>query len=94
MILRLLQVCINHLFVHKGMTIMVRQLASGENGLPLEIYCFTNDTRWANYEAIQSDIFDHIFAVAPEFGLRIFQKPSGHDMRNLLAHKELQERRQ
>lgn len=78
----------NHPFVHKGMTIMVRQLASGENGLPLEIYCFTNDTRWVNYEAIQSDIFDHIFAVAPEFGLRIFQKPSGHDMRNLLVHKE------
>ncbi|NLY19544.1 MAG: mechanosensitive ion channel [Clostridiaceae bacterium] len=84
----------NHPYVHKDMIIMVRQLTPGEYGLPLEIYCFTNDTRWANYEAIQSDIFDHIFAVAPEFGLRIFQKPSGHDMRNLLAHKELQERRQ
>ncbi|HBN06503.1 MAG TPA: hypothetical protein DD434_12055, partial [Bacteroidales bacterium] len=65
----------NHPSVHKGMTTMVRQLASGENGLPLEIYCFTSDTRWVNYESIQADIFDHIFAVAPEFGLQILQKP-------------------
>lgn len=73
----------NHPHIHKGLTIMVRQLAPDENGLPLEIYCFTNDTRWVNYEAIQADIFDHIIAVAPEFGLRIFQKPSGYDIRSL-----------
>jgi miniconductance mechanosensitive channel len=73
----------NHPHIHKGMTVMVRQLAPGEFGLPLEIYAFTNDVRWLNYEAIQSDIFDHILAVAPEFGLRVFQNPSGHDMRML-----------
>lgn len=59
---------------------MVRQLAPGEFGLPLEIYAFTNDVRWAVYESIQSDIFDHILAVAGEFGLRVFQNPTGHDL--------------
>lgn len=74
----------NHPKIHKGLTFMVRQLAPGEYGLPLEIYCFTNDVQWTNYESIQSDIFDHILAVAPEFGLRVFQNPSGHDMRTML----------
>lgn len=74
----------NHPKIHKDMTLIVRQLAAGENGLPLEIYAFTNETKWTVYEAIQSDIFDHIFAVAPEFGLRIFQNPTGHDMKSLL----------
>jgi len=73
----------NHPRIHKGLTVMVRQLAPGEYGLPLEIYAFTNDVRWVHYEAIQSDIFDHVLAVAPEFGLRVFQNPSGHDMRTL-----------
>jgi len=75
----------NHPKIHKGMTMMVRQLAPGEHGLPLEIYAFTNDTRWVVYEGIQADIFDHILAAAPEFGLRVFQNPTGHDMRHLLA---------
>lgn len=75
----------NHPHIHKGLTTMVRQLEPGEYGLPLEIYCFTNDVRWTVYESIQSDIFDHILAVAPEFGLRVFQNPSGHDMRQLLG---------
>jgi len=75
----------NHPRIHKDLITMVRQLAPGEYGLPLEIYAFTNDTRWVVYEAIQSDIFDHILAVAPEFGLRVFQNPTGHDMRNLLS---------
>lgn len=78
----------NHPHTHKELTIMVRQLAPDENGLPLEVYCFTNDIRWPNYEAVQADIFDHIFAVAPEFGLRIFQKPSGYDMRSFSIHNE------
>ncbi|QNK58924.1 mechanosensitive ion channel family protein [Paenibacillus sp. PAMC21692] len=73
-----------HPKVHKGLTRMVRQLEPGEHGLPLEIYAFSNDTAWAVYEGLQSDIFDHIFAVAPEFGLRIFQSPSGADMRGML----------
>ena len=70
----------NHPYLSDGMTLMVRQLPSNEYGLPLEIYVFTNDTEWVHYEAIQSDIFDHIFAVVGEFGLRPFQRPSGPDL--------------
>ena len=65
------------------MTLLVRQLQPTDHGLPIQIYCFTNDTNWANYESIQADIFDHLFAVLPEFGLRPFQQPSGADWRRL-----------
>lgn len=75
----------NHKLIHKGLIAMVRQLAPGEYGLPLEIYAFTSDTRWLTYEAIQADIFDHVLAIAPEFGLRVFQNPTGSDMRQLSA---------
>lgn len=67
--------------VHKEMTTLVRQLQPTDHGLPLEIWCFTNDTRWVNYEGIQSDIFDHLLSVAQEFDLRVYQSPSGHDVR-------------
>ncbi len=67
--------------LHKGMTQLVRQLPQGENGLPLEIIAFTGETKFEIFERIQSDIFDHIFAVAEEFELRIFQSPTGYDMR-------------
>lgn len=70
----------NHPKIHKDMTLIVRQLAPGDNGLPLEVYAFSNDTTWAVYEAIQADIFDHIFAVMPTFRLRAFQNPTGHDI--------------
>ena len=73
----------NHPSIHKGMTLMVRQLAPGPEGLPLEVYCFTNTTVWADYEGIQADIFDHLLAIVPEFGLRLFQKPAGSDLVNL-----------
>lgn len=73
----------NHPGIDQDKTIMVRQLAPGEHGVPMEIYAFTRDTIWATYETVQSDIFDHIYAVAGEFGLRIFQTPSGYDLRNL-----------
>jgi miniconductance mechanosensitive channel len=73
-----------HPGISQEMTLLVRQLAPTENGLPLEIYAFTNDIRWDVYESIQSDIFDHLFAVAPEFGLHIFQNPSGNDFRNMM----------
>ncbi|MEM7409715.1 MAG: mechanosensitive ion channel family protein [Myxococcota bacterium] len=66
-----------------GMTLIVRQLAAGSEGIPLEIYCFTKTTDWAAYEGIQSDLFDHFFAIAPDFGLRMFQSPSGADVRAL-----------
>ncbi|HLU21188.1 MAG TPA: mechanosensitive ion channel family protein [Bacillaceae bacterium] len=74
-----------HPGINKELTLMVRQLAPTENGVPMEIYCFTSDIRWAVYESIQGDIFDHLFAVAPEFGLRLFQNPSGNDFRNLVG---------
>jgi miniconductance mechanosensitive channel len=72
-----------HPQIHQGMTFLVRQLAPTEHGLPLEIYVFTTDTRWAVYEGIQADIFDHLLAVLPEFGLRVFQQPSGSDVQRL-----------
>lgn len=73
----------NHPKIRKDMTLMVRQLAPDNNGLPIEIYAFTNTVVWAEYEGIQADIFDHIFAVVEEFGLRIHQSPTGNDIRAL-----------
>ena len=75
----------SHPGVHQGMTIMVRQLPPGPDGLPLEIYCFTNTTAWAAYEGIQADIFDHLYAILPEFGLNVFQNPGGADWRQALS---------
>ncbi len=66
-----------------GFTLLVRQLEPGPQGLPLEIYCFTDTVKWGEYEAIQADIFDHMLAILPEFGLRIFQEPSGLDLTGL-----------
>ena len=74
-----------HPKVHQGMTLMVRQLDPTPDGLPLEIYAFTNDIDWVVYEGIQADIFDHILAVAPEFDLRVFQQPSGRDFEAALG---------
>lgn len=70
-----------HPGIHQDMTLMVRQLAPTAEGLPLEIYCFTNTVAWAQYEGIQADIFDHLLAILPEFGLRVFQAPGGADFR-------------
>ena len=70
----------NHPALHKDMTLLVRQLAPSQYGLPIEIYCFTNDIDWAVYESVQSDIFDHILAIVPQFDLQIFQSPSGKDI--------------
>lgn len=67
--------------IRSDMTILVRQLPAENRGLPLEIYAFSSETEWIPYENIQSDIFDHIYAIAPEFGLRLFQEPTGHDLR-------------
>lgn len=66
----------SHQSVHQGMTLLVRQLQPGPTGIPLEIYCFTNDTRWTVHEGIQSDIFDHLLAILPTFDLRVFQQCS------------------
>ncbi|HFF8945171.1 TPA: mechanosensitive ion channel family protein [Serratia marcescens] len=73
-----------HPRIHQNMTLMVRQLAPTPEGLPLEIYAFTNTTIWAEYESIQADIFDHILAVIDEFSLRVHQTPTGNDLRGML----------
>lgn len=73
----------SHPGIHQQMTLMVRQLSPTADGLPLELYCFTNTTAWLKYEGIQSDIFDHLLAILPEFGLRVYQHPSGMDVRAL-----------
>lgn len=77
----------NHRMINQDMTFLVRQLAPTEHGLPLEIYVFCKDIVWANYEAIQADIFDHILAVVPEFDLRVFQHPSGSDFSKFASDK-------
>ena len=69
--------------IRKDMTFLVRQLSPGPEGLPIEIYVFSGEQRWAPYEAIIGDIFDHLLAVIPEFDLRVYQKPSGADLRML-----------
>jgi len=70
----------NHPKIHSNLTFLIRQLPLGPYGLPIEIYVFTNDTEWGNYEAIQADIFDHIIAAMSWFDLRIYQHPSGNDL--------------
>lgn len=75
--------------IHQDMTFLVRYLAPTPQGLPIEIYVFSKDQRWANYEAIQADILDHLLAVVPEFGLSVFQNPTGKDLRGIkLLHQE------
>lgn len=75
-----------HPSIRQDMTLMARQLEPTSNGLPIEIYAFTNTTAWVDYEGIQSDIFDHIFAVVSEFKLRAHEAPTGSDIRSLNIH--------
>lgn len=75
----------DHPKINKNLTFLVRQLDPGPTGLPIEIYVFSSDQVWANYESIQADIFDHVLAVIPEFDLRVYQNPTGSDFQNL-AH--------
>ncbi len=69
----------SHPKIHDTMTFLIRQLSPTPHGLPIEIYVFSNDVNWVAYEGIQSDIFDHLLAIVPEFGLRVFQEPTGQD---------------
>jgi miniconductance mechanosensitive channel len=73
----------NHPKIHQDMTFLVRHLEPKQYGLPVQIYVFSNDQAWANYEAIQADIFDHLLAALPEFELRVFQNPTGYDFKSL-----------
>ncbi|MCY4645885.1 MAG: mechanosensitive ion channel family protein [Gammaproteobacteria bacterium] len=70
--------------ISQEMTVLARQLAPGPQGVPIEVYCFSSDTAWANYEGLQADLFDHLIAILPEFGLRAFQEPSGSDFAEAL----------
>ncbi len=72
--------------INIDMTFLVRQLQPTENGIPIEIYVFSKIQTWAEYEDVQSDIFDHILAVIPEFGLKVFQSPSGGDFKEILKN--------
>ena len=76
----------NHSAVNKDMMIMARQLAPTTQGIPLEIYAFSSDQRWENYEYIMSDIFDHLIAPLPYFDLEIFELPSGTSFKNILSN--------
>lgn len=73
----------SHPGIHQELFSLVRQLAPTPDGLPLQVYAFSNDTAWAVYEGIQSDIFDHLFAIIPQFGLRVYQHPSGLDLQSI-----------
>ncbi len=76
----------SHPQIHQtGHTLLVRQLAASPQGVPIEVYCFSRDTAWINYEEIQGDLFDRILAMVPEFGLRVFQEPAGSDLRSCRA---------
>ncbi len=80
----LVQYLMNNPNVNKDMTVLVRQQNPVETGIPIQIYCFSKNKDWVPYEAIQSDIFDHIFAVIPEFDLRVYQKPSSYSIENAM----------
>jgi miniconductance mechanosensitive channel len=75
----------NHPGVRQDMILLVRQLEPGPEGLPIEVYAFSADTRWVQHEGLQGDIFDHVLALVPEFGLRVYQKPSGADLQAVLS---------
>jgi miniconductance mechanosensitive channel len=78
----------SHPKIHDKMTFLVRQLSPTAEGLPIEIYVFSNDVNWVAYEGIQSDIFDHLLAIVPQFGLRVFQQPTGHDFQTGLLRSQ------
>ena len=75
-----------HPMIHQDMTFLVRHLQPTDKGLPVEIYVFSKDQAWANYEKIQADIFDHILAILPEFDLHVFQNPTGKDFQRMLEN--------
>lgn len=79
-----------HHGIHKGMTRMVRAMEPSSEGVPMELYCFASTTAWVDYEGIQSDIFDHLIAILPEFDLRLFQKPTGYDISSALRPSALE----
>ena len=77
----------SHAEIQPNMTCMVRQMQTTAQGVPLEVYCTTRTTVWDEYEQLQGDIFDYLLSVMPEFGLSVYQQPSGNDLRNGLLNK-------
>lgn len=75
-------------YINKDMTFMVRQLSPTENGVPIQIYAFSSNKAWISYENIQSDIFDHVFAVVTMFDLKIYQKPSSNSLMSSIGVME------
>jgi miniconductance mechanosensitive channel len=73
----------NHKYIDEELPIMVRDMPPSENGMPVELYCFSKINQWVPYESVQSGIFDYIFAVVTQFGLRVFQNPAGSDIESL-----------
>jgi miniconductance mechanosensitive channel len=74
----------HHPEIRKDTTLMVRQQDTQGQGIPLEVYAFANTTDWEKYEEIQANIFDHLYSIASEFDLTLFQQPSGKDFRKLI----------
>jgi miniconductance mechanosensitive channel len=79
----------NYPTIDKEMAIVVRHLQPTENGIPIEVIVFCKEIQWPQYEAIQSDIFDHILAIIPEFELNVFQNPSGTDMKSMISNQRI-----
>lgn len=77
----------SHPKIKQDMTVMVRQLANENKGIPIEIYCFTDTTAWVEYEAIQADIFDHFYSTSTFFDIEIFQEPSGRNFYDAIASR-------
>jgi miniconductance mechanosensitive channel len=77
----------HHPGINQNMTLLVRQLPLSQHGLPVEIYAFTKDINWEVHESIQSDIFEHLLAVVSEFDLKVFQNPSGNDVKELVGEE-------
>ena len=73
----------HHPKVNQDMLLLVRQLQPTAQGMPIELYFFSADTMWVNYEALQAEVFDHVLAIVHKFGLRVFQSPTGLDLQNL-----------
>lgn len=79
----------NHPGVNQNMTLLVRQMEASHLGLPIEVYCFTKSVKWLDYEEVQSNIFDHLFAAASYFNLEVFQSPSGMDIAKVINNSKL-----
>ncbi|MNL15616.1 Miniconductance mechanosensitive channel YbdG [compost metagenome] len=78
-----------HPEIHHDLLLNLRMMEPDSQGIPIEVYCFTTLTGWTDYERIQGDIFDHLLAILPELGLRLYQAPSGADLSGLRANPVL-----